>query len=152
MSLRMRLGNDSCCCWNAGSCMVQAAQASGQGMPAGIDAHTRRLPQAVQVMTRICRESEASLDYSALFKAIMRRAPIPMTPLESLASSAVRTAHKARPVSCALPDGQLLSRQAALGLAPATSITLSVHDGRPIGCMSVLQVGDACAVHRSVPP
>ena len=45
-------------------------------------------------MTRICRESEASLDYSSLFKAIVRRAPIPMTPLESLASSAVRTAHK----------------------------------------------------------
>ena len=27
--------------------------------------------QAVQVMTRICRESEASLDYGALFKAII---------------------------------------------------------------------------------
>lgn len=50
--------------------------------------------QAVQVMNKICREAEASLDYYALFKAIMRRTPIPMTPLESLASSAVRTAHK----------------------------------------------------------
>ena len=45
-------------------------------------------------MTRICRESEASLDYPALFKAIIRRAALPMTPLESLASSAVRTAYK----------------------------------------------------------
>ena len=52
--------------------------------------------QAVQVMTRICRESEASLDYGALFKAMIRRAPLPMSPLESLASSAVRTAHKVR--------------------------------------------------------
>ncbi|BDA42308.1 Pyruvate kinase, cytosolic isozyme [Coccomyxa sp. Obi] len=50
--------------------------------------------QAVQVMQRICSESEASLDYYSLFKAIMKRTPIPMSPLESLASSAVRTAHK----------------------------------------------------------
>jgi pyruvate kinase len=48
----------------------------------------------VQVMQKICRESEASLDYYSLFKAIMKRVPVPMTPLESLASSAVRTAHK----------------------------------------------------------
>ena len=50
--------------------------------------------QAVQVMAKICREAEASIDYFALFKAIMKRTPLPMTPLESLASSAVRTAHK----------------------------------------------------------
>lgn len=50
--------------------------------------------QAVQVMTKICAESEASLDYYGLFKQIMKRAPVPMSPLESLASSAVRTAHK----------------------------------------------------------
>ncbi|KAK9817082.1 hypothetical protein WJX72_009259 [[Myrmecia] bisecta] len=50
--------------------------------------------QAVQVMVKICRESEASLDYYSLFKAIMKRTPVPMSPLESLASSAVRTAHK----------------------------------------------------------
>ncbi len=49
-----------------------------------------------QVMNKICRESEASLDYYSLFKAIMKRAVVPMSPLESLASSAVRTAHKAR--------------------------------------------------------
>ncbi len=48
----------------------------------------------VQVMQKICRESEASLDYYSLFKAIMKRVPVPMSPLESLASSAVRTAHK----------------------------------------------------------
>lgn len=50
-------------------------------------------------MQRICSESEASLDYYSLFKAIMKRTPIPMSPLESLASSAVRTAHKV----CMLP-------------------------------------------------
>ncbi len=50
--------------------------------------------QAVQVMINICREAEASLDYHAMFKAILRRAVLPMSPLESLASSAVRTAHK----------------------------------------------------------
>ena len=49
-----------------------------------------------QVMQRICRESEASLDYYSLFKSIMKQVPTPMSPLESLASSAVRTAHKAR--------------------------------------------------------
>lgn len=49
-------------------------------------------------MQRICRESEASLDYYSLFKSIMKRVPVPMSPLESLASSAVRTAHKVRGV------------------------------------------------------
>ena len=49
-----------------------------------------------QVMQRICREAEASLDYYSLFKSIMKRVPVPMSPLESLASSAVRTAHKVR--------------------------------------------------------
>eukprot|EP00199_Chlamydomonas_sp_CCMP681_P000739 CAMPEP_0119102966 /NCGR_PEP_ID=MMETSP1180-20130426/1536_1 /TAXON_ID=3052 ORGANISM="Chlamydomonas cf sp, Strain CCMP681" /NCGR_SAMPLE_ID=MMETSP1180 /ASSEMBLY_ACC=CAM_ASM_000741 /LENGTH=508 /DNA_ID=CAMNT_0007087361 /DNA_START=104 /DNA_END=1630 /DNA_ORIENTATION=- len=50
--------------------------------------------EAVKVMTKICREAEASLDYYALFKNILKQAPMPMSPLESLASSAVRTAHK----------------------------------------------------------
>lgn len=45
-------------------------------------------------MTKICREAESSLDYYALFKSILKEAPQPMSPLESLASSAVRTAHK----------------------------------------------------------
>jgi hypothetical protein len=62
----------------------------------------------LQVMTKICREAEASLDYYAMFKNILKQAPLPMSPLESLASSAVRTAHKVggsrqllRMVSCA---------------------------------------------------
>ncbi|QDZ20384.1 pyruvate kinase [Chloropicon primus] len=50
--------------------------------------------QAVRVMGRICREAEQSLNYYALFKTIMKQAVMPMAPLESLASSAVRTAHK----------------------------------------------------------
>lgn len=54
-------------------------------------------------MTRICREAEASLDYYAMFKNILKAAPMPMSPLESLASSAVRTAHKVRAAACTMP-------------------------------------------------
>lgn len=50
--------------------------------------------QAVQTMQRICRQAEANLNYYALFKKMMDHTPVPMSPLESLASSAVRTAHK----------------------------------------------------------
>ncbi|GBG71414.1 hypothetical protein CBR_g8834 [Chara braunii] len=52
--------------------------------------------EAVMVMSRICREAEASLDYHAIYKAIIKETPLPMSPLESLASSAVRTANKVR--------------------------------------------------------
>eukprot|EP00897_Mesotaenium_endlicherianum_P004641 jgi/Mesen1/4204/ME000219S03327 len=52
--------------------------------------------EAVTVMSRICREAEASLDYFAIFKALVKGTPLPMSPLESLASSAVRTANKVR--------------------------------------------------------
>ena len=48
--------------------------------------------EAVRVMSKICKEAEASLDYYGLFKSIMRQTQLPMSPLESLASSAVRTA------------------------------------------------------------
>ncbi|XP_061945916.1 pyruvate kinase, cytosolic isozyme-like [Populus nigra] len=48
---------------------------------------------AVQTMSRICMEAENFIDYGHLFKAIMVTAPMPMTPLESMASSAVRTAN-----------------------------------------------------------
>lgn len=85
--------------------------------------------QAVQVMTKICREAEASLDYSALFRGIIKRAPSPMSPLESLASSAVRTAHKvpAPPCACAhlrasdsaAPSCSLLQHKLSAGLPPA---------------------------------
>ncbi|KAK2638150.1 hypothetical protein Ddye_025945 [Dipteronia dyeriana] len=47
---------------------------------------------AVQTMARICLEAEDFIDYGVLFKRIMETAPMPMSPLESLASSAVRTA------------------------------------------------------------
>jgi len=50
--------------------------------------------KAVSIMTKICQEAESYLDYYSLFKDIMRHAPSPMLPLESLASTAVRTAHK----------------------------------------------------------
>ena len=52
--------------------------------------------QSVKVMVQICREAEQSLNYYELFRSVMKTAPMPMSPLESLASSAVRTAHKVR--------------------------------------------------------
>ncbi|PUZ41294.1 hypothetical protein GQ55_9G492200 [Panicum hallii var. hallii] len=48
---------------------------------------------AVQTMSRICLQAESHTDYGAIFKLISNAAPIPMSPLESLASSAVRTAN-----------------------------------------------------------
>ncbi|KAL6187279.1 hypothetical protein ACLB2K_038679 [Fragaria x ananassa] len=51
---------------------------------------------AVKIMARICIEAESSLDYGAIFKEMIKSTPLPMSPLESLASSAVRTANKAR--------------------------------------------------------
>ncbi|RWR90450.1 Pyruvate kinase [Cinnamomum micranthum f. kanehirae] len=51
---------------------------------------------AVKIMAKICIEAESSLDYGAIFKEMIRSTPLPMSPLESLASSAVRTANKAR--------------------------------------------------------
>jgi len=51
---------------------------------------------AVKVMSKICSEAESAIDHYDLFKNIMKNTPIPMSPLESLASSAVRTAHKVR--------------------------------------------------------
>ena len=56
-------------------------------------------------MAKICREAEASIDYYSLFKAIMKRTPLPMTPLESLASSAVGAefARGVLPLGCSWP-------------------------------------------------
>ena len=75
--------------------------------------------QAVQVMTKICAESEASLDYYGLFKQIMKRAPVPMSPLESLASSAVRTAHKVTSETIVLNIAWILGRQLVKGCTPS---------------------------------
>ncbi|KAI7752243.1 hypothetical protein M8C21_023164 [Ambrosia artemisiifolia] len=47
---------------------------------------------AVQTMAKICMEAESTIDYKDVFKRITANAPVPMSPLESLASSAVRTA------------------------------------------------------------
>jgi len=49
---------------------------------------------AVHVMAAICREAEASIDYDKLFRSILDLMPLPLSPMESLASSAVRTAQK----------------------------------------------------------
>nr|GEX27293.1 pyruvate kinase [Tanacetum cinerariifolium] len=51
---------------------------------------------AVQTMAKICMEAESTIDYSDAYKMIRANAPVPMSPLESLASSAVRTANTSR--------------------------------------------------------
>ncbi|KAL5765320.1 hypothetical protein ACOSP7_017597 [Xanthoceras sorbifolium] len=51
---------------------------------------------AVRTMAKICLEAESTLDYGDVFKRVMQHSPVPMSPLESLASSAVRTANSAR--------------------------------------------------------
>ncbi|KAJ0623792.1 putative pyruvate kinase [Helianthus annuus] len=51
---------------------------------------------AVLTMARICVEAENTIDYPDVFKRIAANAPIPMSPLESLASAAVRTANSSR--------------------------------------------------------
>lgn len=60
--------------------------------------------EAVHVMSKICSEAEAAIDHYDLFKTIMKNTPLPMSPLESLASSAVRTAHKVRLCVCSGPS------------------------------------------------
>ena len=50
--------------------------------------------EAVQIMAGICREAEAYIDNNAVFQRLMSKQTIPMPTLESLSSSAVRSAHK----------------------------------------------------------
>ncbi|EFJ18654.1 hypothetical protein SELMODRAFT_112650 [Selaginella moellendorffii] len=51
---------------------------------------------AVATMAKICVEAENSLDYPAIFKAIMDQSLLPLSPLESLASTAVQTAKEVK--------------------------------------------------------
>ncbi|XP_020590335.1 pyruvate kinase, cytosolic isozyme-like [Phalaenopsis equestris] len=52
---------------------------------------------AVDTMARICMEAEASMmNYEAAFKRVVAATELPLTPLESIASSAVRTANFVR--------------------------------------------------------
>ncbi|EAY89831.1 hypothetical protein OsI_11377 [Oryza sativa Indica Group] len=48
---------------------------------------------AVQTMANICLRAESYLDYPFIFKKLSSEAPVPLSPLESLASSAVQTAN-----------------------------------------------------------
>ena len=71
--------------------------------------------EAVSIMTDICREAEAYVDNYAVFKHLIDHQPIPMDTLESLASSAVRSAHKvgAELIVCLAKSGrtaQLLAK------------------------------------------
>ncbi|KAL3615862.1 hypothetical protein CASFOL_040156 [Castilleja foliolosa] len=51
---------------------------------------------AVRTMSKICVEAESNIEYGDVFKRITANAPVPMSPLESLASSAVRTANSVK--------------------------------------------------------
>lgn len=51
---------------------------------------------AVQTVAKICLEAESFEDHEAVFEQIMATAPVPMSPLEGLASSAVQTANSAK--------------------------------------------------------
>ena len=50
----------------------------------------------VMIMAHICIEVESSLDYGDIFKELIRSTRLPMSPLESLASSIVQTRNKAK--------------------------------------------------------
>ncbi|KAH9311508.1 hypothetical protein KI387_026543 [Taxus chinensis] len=57
----------------------------------------REYPElAVKIMSHICIEVESSLEYGYMFRELIRSTPLPMSPLESLASFAVQIINKAR--------------------------------------------------------
>ncbi|KAE8678590.1 Pyruvate kinase, cytosolic isozyme [Hibiscus syriacus] len=77
---------------------------------------------AVQTMARICMEAENFLNYGDLFKRIMETAPMPMSPLESLASSAVSTASCIKAsLILVLTRGGTTAKLVAKGLIPVLS-------------------------------
>nr|GEV29235.1 pyruvate kinase [Tanacetum cinerariifolium] len=69
---------------------------TGYVMLSGKTAAGAYLEVAVQTMANICMEAESTIDYSIAYKMITSNAPIPMSPLERLACSAVRTAYTSR--------------------------------------------------------
>ena len=48
----------------------------------------------VKIMAHICVEVESSLNYGVIFKELIRSTPLPMSPLESIASSIVQNGNK----------------------------------------------------------
>lgn len=50
---------------------------------------------AVETMAKICIEAEDSLDYAHVYRKAVKAAPLPMSPVESLACTAVQTANSA---------------------------------------------------------
>ncbi|KAF4372300.1 hypothetical protein G4B88_007044 [Cannabis sativa] len=51
---------------------------------------------AVRTMAKICVEAENTIDYGDVFKRVMEHSPVPMSPLESLAATAVKTANSSK--------------------------------------------------------
>ena len=87
--------------------------------------------EAVSIMADICRESEAYVDNYAVFKNLMDHQSLPMNPLESLASSAVRSAHKvgADLIVCLAKSGSTAKLLAKYRPA-ATILAVCVEDPR----------------------
>ena len=85
--------------------------------------------EAVSIMADICRESEAYVDNYAVFKNLMDHQSLPMNPLESLASSAVRSAHKvgAELIVCLAKSGRTAQLLAKYRPA-ATILAVCVED------------------------
>nr|GEW75491.1 pyruvate kinase [Tanacetum cinerariifolium] len=70
-------------CCKAKDCVSGEAAAAGGAYP----------EVAVKTMAKICMEAESTIDYSVAYKMIIENAPVPMSPLEILASSAVHAAN-----------------------------------------------------------
>jgi pyruvate kinase len=51
---------------------------------------------AVQTMAKICVKAECTVDYGNVFKTLTKATALPLSPIESLASSAVRTANSSK--------------------------------------------------------
>ncbi|KAK8361342.1 hypothetical protein V6Z12_A03G034200 [Gossypium hirsutum] len=98
---------------------------------------------AVQTMAKICVEAESTLDYGDVFKRIMEHSLVPMSPLESLASSAVRTANSAKAsLILVLTRGGSTAKLVANDEAPAR------HSLVYRGLIPVLYAGSARASHE----
>ncbi|KAL1086112.1 hypothetical protein V6Z11_D08G095400 [Gossypium hirsutum] len=98
---------------------------------------------AVRTMAKICVQAESTLDYGDVFKRIMEHSPVPMSPLESLASSAVRTANSAKAALILV-----LTRGGSTAKLVANDETPARHSLVFRGLIPVLYAGSARASHE----
>ncbi|KAF5797390.1 putative pyruvate kinase [Helianthus annuus] len=86
---------------------------------------------AVQTMAKICKEAESTVDYSLVYKRIATNIPVPMSPLESLASSAVRMANTARAsLILVLTRGGTTAKLVAKYRPPIPILSVVVPEGK----------------------